>query len=189
MSQLPPREEALALLFEFTKSESLRSHALAVEAAMREVARERGADEDLYGLAGLLHDIDYEKWPDPEEHARQGATILRERGYPEPIVTAVLAHNPRHGEPRDTDLKRALYAVDELAGFVVACALVRPGRDIGSLEPPSVLKKLKDKAFARQVDRECIRQGAAEMGVELADLVRIVIAGLRRIAKDLGLSA
>jgi putative nucleotidyltransferase with HDIG domain len=188
MSTVPTREAALALLHEYTQSESLRNHALAVEAAMREMARRRGGDEHLWALVGLLHDLDYERWPDPQEHAKQSATILRERGYPEELIRAIQAHNPVHGVPRDTDMARVLYAIDELCGFVVACALVRPGRNLGTLEPPSVVKKMKDKAFARQVDRECIRGGAAELGLELSELAGAVIHALRGIAPQLGLS-
>jgi putative nucleotidyltransferase with HDIG domain len=187
MPAMPTRDEALALLHEHTQSESLRHHALAVEAAMREMARRRGGDEPLWATCGLLHDLDYERWPDPNEHAKQGAAILRERGYPEELVRAIQAHNPVHGVPRDTDMARVLYAIDELCGFVVACALVRPGRNIGTLEPRSVLKKMKDKAFARQVDRECIRSGAAELGLELGELCEAVIVALRGIAPQLGL--
>ena len=188
MTAIPAREEALALLHEYTQSESLRNHALAVEAAMREMARRRSGDEHLWGMVGLLHDLDYERWPDPNEHAKQSAILLRERGYPEELVAAIQAHNPIHGVPRDTDMARVLYAIDELCGFVVACALVRPGRNIGTLEPKSVIKKMKDKAFARQVDRECIREGAVELGIELSDLCEAVIVALRGIAPQLGLS-
>jgi putative nucleotidyltransferase with HDIG domain len=189
MTAVPTREEALALLHEYTQSESLRHHALAVEAAMREMARRRGGDEHLWAMCGLLHDLDYERWPDLHDHAKQAAAILRERGYAEELVLPILAHNPVHGVPRDTDLARTLYAVDELCGFVVACALVRPGRNLGTLEPPSVVKKLKDKAFARQVDRECIRGGATELGTELSELCGAVIVALRGIAPQLGLTA
>jgi putative nucleotidyltransferase with HDIG domain len=188
MSTVPTRDEALALLHEYTQSESLRHHALAVEAAMREMARRRGGDEHLWGMVGLLHDLDYERWPDVNEHAKQSAAILRERGYAEELVLPIMAHNPVHGVPRDTDVARVLYAIDELAGFVVACALVRPGRNLGTLEPPSVVKKMKDKAFARQVDRQCIRDGAAELGMDLAELCGAVIVALRGIAPQLGFS-
>ena len=188
MPTVPTREEALALLHEHTQGESLRNHALAVEAGMREMARRRGGDEHLWGVIGLLHDLDYERWPDPNEHARQTAVILRERGWAEEIVLPILGHNPVHGQARDTDAARVLYAIDELCGFVVACALVRPGRNLGTLEPKSVIKKMKDKAFARQVDRECIRAGAAELGLELGDLCEAVIVALRGIAPQLGLT-
>ncbi len=188
MTAIPTREEALALLHEYTQSESLRNHALAVEAGMREMARRRGGDEPLWGVIGLLHDLDYERWPDPNEHAKQTAAILRERGYAEELVLPILGHNPVHGVARETDAARVLYAIDELCGFVHACALVRPGRNIGTLEPPSVVKKMKDKAFARQVDRQCIRDGAAELGMELPDLCGAVIVALRGIAPQLGLS-
>lgn len=188
MTAWPTREEALALLHEHTQSESLRNHALAVEAAMRELARRRGGDEHLWSLCGLLHDLDYERWPDMHEHGKQSAAILRARGWPEELVLPILAHNDVHGVPRDTDAARCLYAVDELCGFVVACALVRPGRNLGTLEPPSVVKKMKDKAFARQVDRESIRRGAVELGMELPELAGVVIGALRGIAPQLGLT-
>ena len=188
MTAIPTREEALALLHEHTQSESLRNHALAVEAGMREMARRRGGDEALWGVIGLLHDLDYERWPDPNEHAKQTAVILRERGYAEELVLPILGHNPVHGVARESDAARVLYAIDELCGFVHACALVRPGKNIGTLEPPSVVKKMKDKAFARQVDRQCIRDGAAELGMELPDLCGAVIVALRGIAPQLGLS-
>jgi putative nucleotidyltransferase with HDIG domain len=189
MTAIPTREEALALLHEYTSSESLRNHALAVEAGMREMARRRGGDEHLWGVIGLLHDLDYERWPDPSEHAKQTAAILRAQGWAEEIVLPILGHNPVHGQARDTDAARVLYAIDELCGFVHACALVRPGRNIGTLEPPSVVKKMKDKAFARQVDRQCIREGAAELGIELPELCGAIIAALRGIAPQLGLTA
>jgi predicted hydrolase (HD superfamily) len=155
---------------------------------MREMARRRGGDEQLWGVIGLLHDLDYERWPDPSEHAKQTAVILRARGYAEELVLPILGHNPVHGVARDTDAARVLYAIDELCGFVHACALVRPGKNIGTLEPPSVVKKMKDKAFARQVDRQCIRDGAAELGMDLAELCGAVIVALRGIAPQLGLS-
>jgi putative nucleotidyltransferase with HDIG domain len=186
MTTIPSREEAFALLCEFTSSESLRAHALAVEASLRAFARERGEDEHLFALAGLLHDLDYERWPDPAEHAEQAARILRDRGYPEAVTLAVLGHNDK--VPRESLLAKALYAVDELSGFVVACALVRPQKNLGTLEPPSVLKKMKDKAFARQVDRAVIRASAEEVGVPLDGLCRLVIGALRGIAPALGLT-
>jgi len=186
MTTTPTRDEAFALLCEFTASESLRAHALGVEASLRAFARERSEDEHLFGLCGLLHDLDYERWPDPAEHTVQAARILRERGYPEAVTLAILGHN--HQAPRDSLLAKALYAVDELSGFVVACALVRPQKNIGTLEPPSVLKKMKDKAFARQVDRAVIRASAEELGVPLDELCRLVIGALRGIAPTLGLT-
>jgi putative nucleotidyltransferase with HDIG domain len=186
MTGLPPRAELLALLHEHTQSESLRTHALCVEAAMRALARARGADEALFGAAGLLHDLDYERWPDPAEHALHAAALVRARGYPEELAVAILGHNDK--APRTTLLDHALYAVDELAGFVLACALVRPARNIGTLEPRSVAKKLKDKAFARQVDRESIRRGAAELDVPVEELSALVIGALRAIAPTLGLT-
>ncbi|HEY3355165.1 MAG TPA: HDIG domain-containing protein [Polyangia bacterium] len=186
MTHVPAREEALALLHEYTQTESLRHHALSVEASMRAFARARGEDEDLYGAVGLLHDMDYERWPDPAAHTLHAAEIIRARGWAEALVLAVLGHNEK--APRDTLLARALVALDELSGFVVACALVRPGKNVGTLEPRSVLKKMKDKAFARQVDREGIRRGAEELGVPLEELCALVIGAQRGIAPTLGLS-
>jgi putative nucleotidyltransferase with HDIG domain len=186
MTHVPSREAALALLHEYTQTESLRNHALSVEASLRAFARSRGESEELYGAVGLLHDLDYERWPDAAEHTLHTAAILRERGWAEEIALAVLGHNDK--APRDSLLAKALAAVDELSGFVVACALVRPGKNIGTLEPRSVLKKMKDKAFARQIDREGIRTGAAELGVPLEELCALVIDAQRGIAPALGLT-
>lgn len=181
------RERAWRLLTEFTHSPSLIKHALAVEAAMRFYARKFGEDEDLWGVVGLLHDFDYERWPSLEDHPFRGAEILRERGYPEDVVRAILGHGDHTGVPRDTLMAKTLFAVDEMAGFVTACALVRPGRSILGLEVPSVKKKLKDKAFARGVSREDIEKGARELGVPLDDHIANVIAALTGAASELGL--
>jgi putative nucleotidyltransferase with HDIG domain len=186
------RASALALMHEYTATEALRKHMYAVEAAMRAYARKYGEDEDAWGLAGLLHDFDYERWPNPdhsptEGHPAEGSRILAERGCPEPLRRAILAHASYSGVPRDTLLARALYAVDELCGFLVACALVRPSRSLRDLEVSSVKKKLKDKAFARGVNREDVQRGAEELGVPLDDHIRFVIEALRPVEGALGL--
>lgn len=184
------RERAWELLCEYTKGESLRRHALAVEAAMRAAATRYGEGEaniEEWGIVGLLHDFDYEMYPEPTEHPYKGAEIMRERGYPERMVRAIMGHAPYTGTPRDTQMARALFAVDELCGFLVACALVRPSRSLSDLEPQSVKKKLKDKAFARTVNREDVRQGIEELGVEMDAHIRFLIEALRPLEKELGL--
>src|SRR5919205_1112226 len=170
---MPDRSEAWELLCEYTKGDSLRKHALAVEAAMRACAKrynEGPADEDEWGLVGLLHDFDYEMFPTPDQHPFTGSNILCGRGYSDRIIRAILGHATYTGVPRDTDMARALFATDELCGFLVACALVRPSKSLDDMEVSSVKKKLKDKHFARSVNREDIRQGVAELGVELFSL-------------------
>jgi putative nucleotidyltransferase with HDIG domain len=186
------RSEALALVHEFTASDALRKHMYAVEAAMRAEARACGEDEELWGVVGLLHDFDYERWPNDarsptEEHPSAGVRVLEERGVTEPVRRAILGHASYTGVPRDTPMARALYAVDELCGFLVACALVRPSRSLADLEVSSVKKKLKDKAFARGVNRDEVRQGAEEFGVPLDDHIRFVIEALRPVERELGL--
>lgn len=188
------RSEALSLMHEYTPSDALRKHMYAVEAALRAYALKVGEDADTWGVVGLLHDFDYERYPNPnrsatEEHPSAGAKILAERGYPEPLRRAILAHASYTGVPRDTQLARTLYAVDELCGFLVACALVRPSRSLADLEVSSVKKKLKDKAFARNVNRDEIRQGAEELGVPLEDHVQFVIEALRPVERELGLGS
>ena len=188
------RTEALELMHEYTPSDALRKHMYAVEAALRAYARKVGEDEETWGVVGLLHDFDYERYPNPnrsatEEHPSEGSRILAARGYPEPLRRAILAHASYTGVPRDSQLAKTLYAVDELCGFLVACALVRPSRSLADLEVPSVKKKLKDKAFARNVNREEIRGGADEVGVPLDDHILFVIQALRPIERDLGLGA
>ncbi len=188
MPDLPSRDDALALMHEHVQSESLRRHMYAVEAACRAYARTFGADEDTFGLAGLLHDFDYERWPD--EHPLRGADMLRERGYPEPIVRAILAHySARTGVVPESRLERTLHACDEITGLITAAALVRPSRSVMDLEPKSVLKKMKDKQFAAGVDRDDVRRAAEELGVELAEHVQFVIEAMRGVAPDLGLAA
>jgi len=185
---VPSREEALTILHEFTSSDALRKHALAVEAAMRAYAESRSADPNLWGVTGLLHDFDYEKFPSLEDHPRRGSEILAERGIDEEIRTAILGHGNHTGVPRSTDMARTLFAVDELCGFLTACALVRPDRRIAEVPVASVKKKLKDKAFARGVNREDITQGAQELGVELDAHIAFVRDALARVAPDLGLA-
>src|SRR5205809_4498635 len=174
------REEALALMEEHTQSPSLRQHMLAVEAAMRAYAEKHGEDPETWGMVGLMHDFDYEKFPNHEHsptdgHPSSGVRLLREKGVPEPLCRAILAHGTYTGVPRDTAMARTLFAVDELCGFLVACALVRPSKSLDDLEVSSVKKKLKDKAFARSVNRDDIRQGVEELGIDLDDHVRLVI--------------
>lgn len=186
------REAAWSLLCEYTQSESLRKHALAVEACVRAYARKNGADEELWGTTALLHDFDYERWPNDEhkadaEHPFGGSKILRERGYPEEMIHAILAHADYTGVARETPLDRTLYACDELAGFLTACSLVKPGKTIFEVEPDSVIKKMKDKAFARGVNREDVRKGAEELGIPLAEHVAFCIEAMRGVAEHLGL--
>jgi putative nucleotidyltransferase with HDIG domain len=187
------RSEALALMHEYTASDALRKHMYAVELAMRAMAeRAGGEDTEAWGLVGLLHDFDYERYPNAahsshEEHPSEGVRILAERGLPEPMQRAILGHANYTGVPRDSAMARALFAVDELCGFLVACALVRPSRSLQDLEVSSVRKKLKDKAFARGVSREDVIQGAAELGVPLDEHIAFVLAALRPQERVLGL--
>ncbi len=181
------RLEALELLHAYTESESLRKHAYAVEAAMRAYARRMGADEERWGLVGLLHDFDYERWPQPPDHTREGARILRERDVDEEIVEAILSHAEWNGIARDTPLKKALFAVDELSGLITAVAYVRPSRSLSEVDVAAVRKKMKDRTFARAVRREDITEGAESMGVELDEHIRICIEALRGIHAELGL--
>ena len=181
-------DQAWSVLTEFTKSDSLRKHARAVEASMRAYAAKHGEDPDTWGVAGMLHDFDYEVHPRAPHHPIKGAEILLARGVPEPIVHAILAHADYSGVPRVSRLDRALYACDELSGFVHAVALVRPGRVITGLEPPSVKKKLKDKAFARTVNRDDVYRGATELGVDLDAHIAFVISALTEVAPEIGLA-
>jgi len=183
-----PRDRAWAILAEFTKSDSLRKHARAVETAMRAYAQRYGEDLEGWGLAGMLHDFDYEMHPRAPHHPMKGAEILLSRGVPENVVYAILSHADYSGMPRVSRLDRALYACDELSGFVHAVALVRPGRVITGLEPSSVKKKLKDKGFARTVNRDDVYRGAAELGVELDEHIAFVVTALTGVASELGLS-
>jgi putative nucleotidyltransferase with HDIG domain len=187
MSQLPTRDEALALMHAHVQSESLRRHMYSVEAACRAYARHWGEDEALYGIAGLLHDYDYEEHPD--EHPLHGAAELRERGYPDELVRAILSHyTARTGVQPESRLERTLHACDEITGLVTAAALVRPSRSVMDLEARSVLKKMKDRAFAAGVDREEVRRAAEELGVDLAEHVQFVIDAMRTVAPELGLA-
>ena len=189
---MPDRADAWELLCEYTKGDSLRRHALAVETAMRAAAPRYGgaqADVDEWGMVGLLHDFDYEMFPGADEHPFKGANILCGRGYPDHFIRAIMGHATYTGVPRDTPLARALFATDELCGFLVACALVRPSKSLDDLEVSSVKKKLKDKAFARTVNREDIYQGVAELGVALEEHIRFVIDALRPVQKEIGLNA
>jgi len=186
------RPEALALMHEYTASDALRKHMYAVEIAMRAMAEREGQDPEVWAVVGLLHDFDYERYPNAahaphEEHPAEGVRILAERGLPEPSQRAILGHANYTGVPRDTPMARALFAVDELCGFLVACALVRPSRSLQDLEVSSVRKKLKDKAFARGVSRDDVIQGAAELGVPLDEHIAFVLAALRPHERVLGL--
>lgn len=189
---MPTREDAWSVVCEFTKSESLKKHMLAVEACVRAYARKSGADQELWGMAALLHDFDYERWPNNDhaadrEHPAEGARILRERGYPEELVRAILSHADYSGVARESALERTLFACDELAGFITACSYVRPSKSVLDLEASSVKKRLKDKAFARGVSREDVVKGAEELGVPLEEHIAFCIAAMREEADALGL--
>ncbi len=189
---MPTRQDAWNLVCEYTQSESLRKHMLAVETCVRAYARKNGADEELWGTAALLHDFDYERWPNAEhsadrEHPAEGAKILRERGYPEDVVRAILSHADYTNVARESPLEHSLFACDELAGFLTACAYVRPSKSVLDLEASSVKKRLKDKAFARGVSREDVLQGAQELGIPLEEHIAFCIAALRENADALGL--
>ena len=190
---LPSRDDALALMQEYTASDSLRKHMLAVEAVMRAYAAQRGEDVERWGLAGLIHDFDYERWPNDahsptDEHPSEGVRILRARGWPEDILQAILGHASYCNVPRVTPMARTLFAVDELTGLITATALVKPSRSVHDVEARSVRKKMKDKAFARGVSREDVVNGAAELGVELDDHIAFVIAAMQRSADAIGLA-
>ena len=182
------RASALTLMHEYTESLSLRRHMLAVEAAMRAYARKSGEDEEKWGIVGLLHDFDYERWPDPPDHPLKGAAILAERGYPDDVIYAIKSHADYLPDcPRVNPMDKSLYACDELAGFITACAMVRPER-LNGMQPASVKKKLKTKAFAASINRDDIARGAADLGVELDDHINFVIAAMQPIAPSLGLA-
>lgn len=182
------RADAVALLHEYVADSGLRRHCLAVEAAMRAYARKLGHDEELWGVAGLLHDFDYERWPDPPDHPLKGADILRERGYPEEVVVCILSHADYLADryPRRTPMEKGLYACDEVTGLVMATALLRP-TGIGDLTAASVRKKMKAKGFARGVNRDDVVRGAADFGVELDEHIPFVIDAMKGIAAELGL--
>jgi len=181
------RDTAWALVCEHTGSESLRKHMLAVEAAVRGYARLFGEDEDAWGFVALVHDFDYERYPDPANHPFRGVEILRARGCPEWVTRAILSHADYSGVPRESTLEHTLYACDEMAGFVTAAALVRPSRSVLDLEAKSVIKRMKDKAFARAVSREDLRRGADELGLSLEEHAANVIRFMRERAEELGL--
>lgn len=181
------RDAAWALVAEYTQSESLRKHMLAVEAAVRGYARYWGEPEEDWGVVALLHDFDYERFPDQENHPYRGVEVLKAQGYPEWVTRAILSHADYSGVPRESRLEHALYACDEMSGFVTACALVRPSRSVLDLEASSVAKRMKDKAFARAVARDDLRRGAEEIGLPLQDHIANVIMFLRERADALGL--
>lgn len=181
------RDAAWSLLTEYTQSESLRKHALAVEVCVRAYARKFGEDEEKWGVVGLIHDFDYEKYPSLEDHPMRGSEILEQRGWPEEIRRAILSHADHTGVARQSRLEHALFACDELAGFITAVALVKPGKSLGEVDARSVRKKMKDKAFARSVNREDITKGAQELGVELEEHIAFCIEAMKGIAGELEL--
>ncbi|MDP7475677.1 MAG: HDIG domain-containing protein, partial [Candidatus Marinimicrobia bacterium] len=182
MDNYPTRAEALALLHEYTKSDSLRRHALGVEQAMRKMAEKYNGDTDMWGLTGLLHDFDYEMYPTLEEHPYKGNAILKEQGYPESICNAIMGHATYSGVPRDTDMAKALFAVDELTGFIFAVTYVRPSKSILEVQPKSVKKKLKQRSFAASVSRDDIFQGIDELNVDVTEHIQFVIDALQEKA-------
>ena len=192
-SALPSRDAALALMHEFTASDSLRKHMYAVEAAMRAYANHYGEDVDRWGVTGLLHDFDYERWPNAqhsptEEHPAAGVRLLRENGYPDDVLEAILGHANYSGVPRVTRMAKALFAVDELTGLITATALVRPSKSVHEVDARSVRKKMKDKAFARGVNRDDVVNGATELGVDLDWHIQFVVEAMKANAEALGLA-
>jgi predicted hydrolase (HD superfamily) len=190
MSEIGTREAAWELLTEFTQSESLRKHALAVEACMRACGRKWGADsadEELWGIVGLIHDFDYDRYPSLEDHPYKGNAILKERGWPDVINRAIMSHAEYTGVTRDSQMEKALFACDELAGFITAVALIKPSKSLAEVDVKSVRKRMKDKAFARKVNRDDIVNGAAALGVDLDEHIAFCIEALKPIAKELGL--
>jgi putative nucleotidyltransferase with HDIG domain len=190
---IPTRDETLTIMHEYTASESLRKHMLAVEAAMRAYARKFGEDEERWGTTGLIHDFDYERFPNnahsaTEEHPSEGVRILRGKGYPEDVLTAILGHAQYTNTPRESRMAKALFAVDELTGLVTATALVRPSKSVHEVDARSVRKKMKDKAFARGVNRDDVINGASELGVDLDEHIAFVIAAMQGCAAELGLA-
>ena len=182
------RSDVWCLLTEFTQSENLRKHALAVEACMHAYARKFGEDEERWGIVGLIHDFDYEKYPSAEEHPYKGSEILRARGYPDDIRRAIMSHADYTGVSRESNLEKALFACDELAGFITATALIKPNKSLAEVDAKSVRKRMKDKAFARSVSREDIINGAAGLGVDLDEHIAFCIEAMRGIAGELGLA-
>jgi putative nucleotidyltransferase with HDIG domain len=186
--ELPSREQALALLKEYTQKSGLIKHALAVEAAMRAYAQKEGEDERAWAMVGLLHDFDYERWPSADDHPFRGSEILEQQGYPEWFRRAILSHANYSGVSRETRLEKTLFACDELAGFLTACALVTPSKSLHDVKVKSVKKKMKSKAFAATVNRDDIRDGTAELGVELDEHIAFVLEAMRGIADELELA-
>ena len=182
------RDQAWSLLCEYTQSESLRKHMLAVEVCMRAYARKFGEDENKWGITGLLHDFDYEKYPTPAEHPFVGNKILEERGYPEEVRRAILSHADYSGVKRESRMEKTLYACDEISGFITASALVKPNKSLAEVEARSVRKKMKDNAFARSVNRDDIINGAADLGVDLEEHIAFCIEAMKGIAAELGLA-
>jgi len=192
MTDTPSRDETLAIMHEYTASDSLRKHMLSVEAAMRAYAEKFGEDSDRWGITGLIHDFDYEKYPNDahsptEEHPAEGVRILRSRGFPEDILEAILGHAQYSGVSRQSMMAKTLFAVDELTGLITATALVRPSRSVMEVEAKSVRKKMKDKAFARGVNRDDVINGAADLGVDLDEHIAFVITAMQRVANEIGL--
>lgn len=191
--RVPSREETLAIMHEYTTSDSLRKHMLSVEAGMRAYAEKFGEDPDRWAIAGLIHDFDYERFPNnahspTEEHPAEGVRILRSKGFPEDILEAILGHANYSGVPRESKMAKTLYAVDELTGLITATALVRPSKSVMEVEARSVRKKMKDKAFARGVNREDVIEGAADLGVDLDEHIDFVIRAMQGVAPSLGLA-
>jgi putative nucleotidyltransferase with HDIG domain len=182
------RSEAWNLLTEFTQSESLRKHAMAVEACMRAYARKFNDDEERWGIVGLIHDFDYEKYPSAEEHPFKGSEILKERGYPEDVRRAILSHADYTGVTRESQMEKALFACDELAGFITATALIKPNKTLDEVDAKSVRKRMKDKAFARSVSREDIVNGASGLGVDPDEHITFCIEAMKNVAGELGLA-
>jgi putative nucleotidyltransferase with HDIG domain len=192
-NEIPSRADTLALMHEYTASESLRKHMLAVEGAMRAYAQKFGEDEERWGITGLIHDFDYERFPNTahsatEEHPSEGVRLLRSKGYPEEILQAILGHAQYTNTPRESKMAKTLFAVDELTGLITATALVRPTKSVHEVDARSVRKKMKDKAFARGVSREDVVNGANELGVDLDEHISFVIASMQARSADLGLS-
>ncbi|HEX9606532.1 MAG TPA: HD domain-containing protein [Gemmatimonadaceae bacterium] len=192
-NKIPSRADTLALMHEYTQSESLQRHMLAVEGAMRAYAQKFGEDEERWGITGLIHDFDYERFPNnahspTEEHPSEGVRVLRSKGYPEEILQAILGHAQYTNTPRESKMAKTLFAVDELTGLITATALVRPTKSVHEVDARSVRKKMKDKAFARGVSREDVVNGANELGVDLDEHISFVIASMQARSADLGLS-
>jgi putative nucleotidyltransferase with HDIG domain len=185
---MPNRHESWNLICEYTQSESLRKHMLAVEACMRAYARKYGEDEEKWAITGLLHDFDYEKYPTPEEHPFIGNKILEERGYPEDVRRAILSHADYSGVKRESNMEKVLYACDELSGFITASTLVKPSKSLAEVDAKSVRRKMKDKAFARSVNRDDIINGAADLGIDLEEHIAFCIEAMKAIAGELGLA-